>query len=129
MSDQRIEVQVGKWARNGMFLGHIVRFTGEEIGAYIDYSRASGLDDRGTTHVLYRVVDSVQGDWYRVYVKKWSRWPGEGSEAYLSPTVHPDDTGDDEEKPVYDTFTEESARRLFPELFAAAGMPNVRELA
>ena len=74
MSDGRIEVQVGKWARNGVFLGHLVRFTGEELGAYFDYSRAAGLDDRGTTYVLYRVVDTVPGEWYRVYVKNWSRW-------------------------------------------------------
>jgi hypothetical protein len=33
MSDGRIEVQVGKWARNGVFLGHLVRFTGEEVSA------------------------------------------------------------------------------------------------
>jgi hypothetical protein len=33
MSDGRIEVQVSKWARNGVFLGHLVRFTGEEVGA------------------------------------------------------------------------------------------------
>ena len=53
---------------------------------------------------------------------------GEGSEAYLAPTVHPDDTGDEEETPGYDTFPEREARRIYPELFAAAGTPNVREL-
>jgi hypothetical protein len=53
---------------------------------------------------------------------------GEGSEAYLAPTVHPDDTGDEEEKLGYDTFPERETRRIYPELFAAAGTPNVREL-
>jgi hypothetical protein len=46
----------------------------------------------------------------------------------LLPTVDEDDVGENEQTPGYGLYTEEEARRAFPDLFSAVGMPNVREL-
>ena len=35
---------------------------------------------------------------------------------------------ENDQAPGYGLYTEEEARREFPELFSAVGMPNVREL-
>jgi hypothetical protein len=114
----KLEVKVGPYAPDGTFLGQVVRFTGEEVGSYTDFSEAQSSDDRGTTYTLYRcpIADSEEAG-YRVHVEKWTRRQGEGSEAWLEPN-DPDPT----------PFNEGEARNAHPQLFAALGMPNVVEL-
>jgi hypothetical protein len=34
--ERQVEVNVGMWASDGIFLGEIVRFRGEEIGSHTD---------------------------------------------------------------------------------------------
>jgi hypothetical protein len=46
----------------------------------------------------------------------------------LLPAVDEEDVGENEQTPGYGLHTEEEARRAFPDLFSAVGMPNVREL-
>jgi hypothetical protein len=47
----------------------------------------------------------------------------------LLPVIEGEDADQNgQEVPVYGTFTEEEARRNFPKLFSAVGLPNVREL-
>jgi hypothetical protein len=51
------------------------------------------------------------------------------SGAWLAPTVAAEDVDPEEEMlPVYDTYSEEQARASYPMLFAALGMPNVRDI-
>ncbi len=111
----KVEVKVGHWSPDGTFLGEVVRFTGEEAGAYTDYAEARSQDDRGTTYTLYR----CPADRYRVHVERWSRWQGEEREAYLWPQ--------DEEGAFY-AAREEEAREYHAHLFAATGMPNTRDI-
>lgn len=110
----RVEVKVGHWSPDGTFLGELVRFRGEEVGSYTDYSEARSQDDRGTTYTLYRC-----GEGYRVYVERWTRWQGESSEAWLWPQ---------DEEGSYSVATEAEARKYHAHLFAAVGMPNVRDI-
>ncbi len=121
----KVEAKVGGWTSDGTFTGEVLRFVAEEVGAYTDYSEASSGDDRGITYTLYRTPD----DRYRVYVEEWTRWQGEDSSAALHPF---EERGEDDiygnEPLVYTTYSEEEARREWPELFAALGMPNVRDI-
>jgi hypothetical protein len=55
-----------------------------------------------------------------------SRWYWKEVYTSLLPTV--DDVGENEQTHGYGLYTEEEARRAFPDLFSAVGMPNVREL-
>ncbi len=127
-TETKVEVKVGGWLPDGTFLGHLVRFTGEELGGYTDYRKARSSDDRGTTYTLYRTPGAEPGDpapGYRVHVEKWTRWQGEESEAYLWPLWCLDEDGSFYAATLY---TEAEARSAFPELFAALGPPNVRDL-
>lgn len=119
MTEQnKVEVRVGHWAPDGTFLGELVRFTGEEVGSYTDYSEARSQDDRGTTYTLYRSpMPGGEETGYRVHAERWTRWQGEEPEAWLDPN-------DPDPAP----FTEAEARQAYPHLFAAVGRPNVREL-
>ncbi len=123
----KVDVKVGVWLPDGTFTGEVLRFAGEEVGSYTDYSPANSRDDRGTTYTLYRCPP---GNRYRVAVEEWSRWHTESSEAALFPNgSSAEDRGPEE--PLYDyseTYSEEQVRRDYPELFAALGMPNVRDL-
>jgi hypothetical protein len=99
-----------------------------EIGAYIDYSRASGSDDGGTTYVLYRAAGPPVGgvvQSLREGLEPLAR-RGVGGETLAHDASRR--YGDEEKKLAYETFSERDVRHL-PELFAAAGTPNVRELA
>lgn len=111
---EKIEVKAGRFAPDGTFLGELVRFAGEEVGSFTDYAEGRSLDDRGTTYTLY----STPAGGYRVYVERWTRWQGEESEALLEPN-DPD---------AATPFTEAEARQAYPELFAAVGIPNVRDI-
>ena len=116
--ETRVELPVGSWITDGTFTGHLVRFTGEEIGSF------GPTAEDTTTYTLYRcpmpgAPSGGGGDvGYRVHVKEWWAYPDLPGQAHLEPT------GPDEHIP----FTEEDARQGFPELFAAVGMPNVIDL-
>lgn len=125
----KIEVEVGQWLPDGTFVGELVRFSGEEVGSYTDFSEARSGDDRGTTYTLYR-RGPVEGDQarYRVHVERWTRWQGEESEAFLRP-VEPVESESVIRGPItYGVYTEEQAREAWGRLFAALGMPNVRDI-
>jgi EXLDI family protein len=104
----KVTVPVGRYDGDGVFLGEMLRFTGDEVGSYTDHR---SRDDRGTTYTLYRTLDGR----YRVHVHEWTRWQGEDADAWLWP--------EDGE-----TADEGDARQQFPELFAALGMPDVYDL-
>ncbi len=57
-----------------------------------------------------------------MHVKEWTRWQGEDSSAALHPF---EERGEDDvygnEPLAYATYSEEEARRAWPELFAALG--------
>ncbi len=111
---EKIEVKVGRWLPDGTFTGEVLRFTGSEVGSYTDYTESRSEDDRGTTYTLYR--SGREG--YRVHVERWTKWEVEESEAWLDPN-DPD---------AATPYTEAEARQAYPELFAALGMPNVRDI-
>lgn len=116
----KVEVKAGPFSPDGTFLGELVRFTGEEIGSYTDYAEASSKDDRGTTYTLYRCPrPGGEAGGYRVHVERWSRWQGEDGEAYLWPQ---------DEDGSYYVASEDGAREYHPYLFAALGIPNVRDI-
>ncbi len=115
--ENRVEVKVGHWSPDGTFLGELVRFTGEEVGSYTDYAEARDRDDRGATYTLYRRAGSPGR--YRVHVERWTRWQGEENAAYLWPQ--------DEDGAFY-AASEEEAREYHAHLFAAVGIPNIRDI-
>lgn len=129
--ESKVEVKVGRWTPDGTFTGEELRFAGEEIGSYTDFSMARSNDDRGITYTLYRVPPSGEAGEpaYRVYVKEWTRWQGEDESAALHPFEELSEGEVYANIPVtYTTYSEEEARRAWPELFAAVGMPNTRDI-
>ncbi len=118
----------GLYSADGTFLGEVLRFTAEDAGSWTDYSMATSNDDRGVTYTLYKLPgDPVR---YRVHELTWTRWQGEASEALLAPV-------DEDEDDVtygpggalsYGSYTEDEARQAWPHLFAALGIPNVRDI-
>ncbi len=126
LEENRIEVKVGGYGADGTFLGEVLRFRAEEAGSWTDYSSATSRDDRGATYTLYRLPGSPREPRYRVHEFDWSNWQGEGSEAFLYPVAEGEET---EYGPItYGAYTEEEARQEWPQLFAALGMPNVRDI-
>ncbi len=115
------------------FIGEIVRFRGKLLGWYtadtsIDENR---LKRKDITYALYECPGgySVQrGEAYYQRRRERSRWTTKEVYNSLLPTVAEDDVGQDEQTPGYGLYTEEEARREFPDLFSAVGMPNVRDL-
>jgi hypothetical protein len=120
---QKVEVKVGDWWPDETFVGEIVRFTGKEVGTWTVWPDIPG-EHWVNTYTLYRTPDGE----YRIHAERWSRWDGEGARAWLEPVVAPEDVGPEEKPPIYKTFTEKQARSAYPKLFAALGMPNVRDL-
>jgi hypothetical protein len=120
---QKLEVKVGWWEPDETFLGEIVRFTGDELGSWTEWPEIQG-EYRVKVYTLYRLPD----DTYRIHVERWSRWRGEGTRAWLEPTLAAEDIGPEETPPVYEAYDEAYARARYPKLFAASGMPNVRDL-
>lgn len=131
---EQVEVKVGPYRADGTFVGEVIRFRGEEIGEWTDFSGATSRDDRGVSYTLYRLPDGN----YRVHEFEWSRWQGEESEAHLYPVkrasggeIEEEDEevyGGEARLVEYDAYTEEQARARWPHLFAAMGMPNVRDI-
>jgi hypothetical protein len=120
---EKVEVEVGGYSVDGTFLGERLRFAAEEVGSWTDFSMARSQDDRGVTYTLYK----LPGGKYRVHELSWSRWQGEGSEALLYP-VEQDEEAAYGGAFTYDAYTEDDARQAWPHLFAALGMPNVRDI-
>jgi hypothetical protein len=123
ITTEKAEVRVGSWLPDQTFLGEVLRFSAEELGSWTEWPEIQG-EHRAKLYTLYRTPDGE----YRIHVLRWSRWCGEGSRAWLEPTLAPEDIGPAEEIPVYETYSEEQAQRIYPKLFAALGMPKVRDL-
>ena len=117
------KVKVGSWWPDETFVGEIVRFSGEELASWTEWPEAQG-EFRVKTYTVSRTPVGK----YRIRVEWWSRWPGKGTRAWLEPTVAAEDIGPEEELPVYVTYSEEQAQTIYPKLFAALGMPKVRDL-
>lgn len=136
-TENKVEVEVGRreYTTPGplQFIGEKVRFRGERLGHHItDTSMdSSGLKRTQITLVLYRCPGG-----YRVFREERTsrrhrergRWTMEESTTTLLPMVNEEGAGQNEQAPVYGLYSEEEARREFPDLFSAVGMPNVREL-
>ncbi len=133
----RVEVKVGHHVlvSDGRppFVGEVVRFRGELLGSYtadtsVDDSR---LKRKDTTYALYRCPGGYRIGRSEVHYRRRrerSRWTT--TEAYTSLLPKAAEEGADEngQAPGYGLYAEEEARREFPNLFSATGMPNVREL-
>jgi hypothetical protein len=115
------------------FIGEKIRFKGESLGVYttedsIDESR---LKRKLIQYVLYRCPGG-----YRVYRSELHcrrrneryRWQKHEAFTSLLPTLEEGDAGPKEQTSGYGIYTEEEARRDFPDLFSAAGVSNVHEL-
>jgi len=115
------------------FIGQKVRFKGNSVGVYtledsIDESR---LKRKHIQYVLYRCPGG-----YRVYRSELHyrrrneryRWQKHEAFTSLLPTLEEGDAGPKEQTSSYGIYTEEEARRDFPDLFSAAGVSNVHEL-
>jgi hypothetical protein len=120
---QKVEVRVGWWEPDETFLGEVLRFTGEELDSWAEWPEIQD-EYRVKVYTLYRVPDGG----YRIHVLRWSRWRGEGTRAWLKPTLAAEDLGPEEKPPVYETYGEAIAREFYPKLLAALGMPDVRDL-
>lgn len=116
----KVEVRVGGYTARGEFLGEVVRFAGESLGTWTDFTAATSNDDRGVDYTLFR----CEQDAYRLHIFEWSRWQGEESEARLLPIRHGEPAEGGESANTYSTLSEEQARQRWGRIFAALGMPN-----
>ena len=115
------------------FVGEIARFRGKRLGYYIE---SSTIDDdrlkrKDVYNELYRCPDGYRVSRQEVYYRRRrerARWHAQEAFVSLLPVVNRDDAGHDGSPPVYGTYTEEEARREYPKLFSAVGLPNVRDL-
>ncbi len=135
--EKRQEVRVGNHVYVGdarpPFIGEIVRFRGESLGVY---TADDSIDDSRLKRTLVQCVLYRCPGGYRIYRselhyqrrKERSRWQRKEAFTSLLPTVDEKDVGQNEQTPGYGLYTEEEARRAFPELFSAVGLPNVRDL-
>lgn len=137
----RVEVPVGHhvFVADGRprFLGEKVRFRGELLGFFTEaYTLDDGrLKRKDVVYALYRCPDG-----YRVLRRETdyrrrrerARWTAVEAVAGLLPVVGGGDADRNEQEegavPIYGTFDEDEARRRFPKLFSAVGLPNVRDL-
>ena len=133
---EQVEVTVGKrsWEHKGQNLVEKIRFKGERVGHYASDTELddSRLTRRETIYALYRSPDG-----YRVTRtlfdskrrRERARWSKKEALIELLPKAgrseaegNPAELGAE-----YGYYSEEEARRLYPELFSAVGMANVRE--
>jgi len=130
---KKVSVQVGSWSRSGAFTGETLRFTGEKIGSWKERQGELGRPGyRIIDYTLYKVGGSHPG--YRVHIEGWNPTPPENRSATLEPNDARKDSSFAVDDPMhgkqlnYSTFTEEEARRAYPNLYAALGLSNVRDL-
>ena len=136
--EYREEVQVGRRyssASEGRphFMGEIVRFKGKHLGWYtaetsMDESRLKRKDVNYSLYECPGGYRARRSEEYYERRRERSRWYWKEVYTTLLPTVDENDEGKNEQTPGYGLYTEEEARREFPNLFSAVGMPNVREL-
>ena len=115
------------------FLGEKIRFKGNSVGVYtaedsIDESR---LKRRVLSFTLYECPGGYRVKRTELYLRRRKqRYCWQKHEAFTSllPTVDEGDAGSNEQSSSYGIYTEEEARRDFPELFSAVGLHKVHEL-
>ncbi len=138
-AENRVEVPIGHRVFvadvRPRFVGENVRFRGEQLGFFTE---TSTLDDgrlkrKDIVYGLYKCPDGYrvvrqETDYRRR--RERARWTAQEAVTSLLPVVEGEDADRNEQEavPVYGTFTEEEARRIFPKLFSAVGLANVREL-
>jgi hypothetical protein len=142
--EQKVEVEVGHRrfhrAHVGegpelmpIFVGEKARFKGKSLGVYTEDDT---IDDSRLKRTLIQYVLYECPGGYRVYRselhyqrrKERHRWQKHEVFTSLLPTVNKEDIGQNQQTSEYGLYTEEEARREFPVLFSALGMPTVREL-
>jgi hypothetical protein len=115
------------------FIGEQVRFKGKSLGVY---TVEDSIDDSRLKRTLIQYVLYQCPGGYRVYRselhyrrrKERYRWQKHEAFSSLFPTVNKEDAGQNEQTSGYGIYTEEEARREFPDLFPAVGLPKVHEL-
>ncbi len=126
----RLEVRVGRHVTGEPFIGQVVRFEGKELGWYVAESSISDNQRKDIGYELYRCPGGyrvVRGELHYRRRKEGGRWSMRAWYKQLLPAVE-EDAGQQNPTLHYGLYAEEEARRTFPELFSAVGMPNVREL-
>jgi hypothetical protein len=115
------------------FIGEVVRFRGKALGWYTAETSTddSRLKRKDIAYALYQCPGGYRVARIEVYYQRRrerSRWTTKESLTSLLPTAAKDDANQNEQTPGYGLYPEEEARREFPDLFSAVGMPNVRDL-
>ena len=132
--ESKVEVTVGKqsFEYQGQTLVERIRFRGERLGHYTSDTELddSRLARRETIYTLYhspngyRVARTLFDSKRRRERARWSR-----KEALTE--LLPKSAGTSDDTPMlgaeYGYYSEDEARKLYPELFSAVGMANVRE--
>lgn len=133
--ESQVEVVVGKrsFESKGQSLVEKIRFCGERLGHYtsdttLDDSR---LNRRETIYSLYRcpgghrvartLLDSKRR-------RERARWSKKEAVTRLLPVTDGTDGDAVALGMDYGYYSEDEARRMYPELFSAVGLPNVRHL-
>ena len=134
--DSRQEVDIGHrvYTSDGRppFMGEKVHFKGERLGVYTadDSVDESRLKRTLIQYVLYRCPRGYRVKRSELHYQRrreGGQWRRREAFTSLLPAVD-EDVAQNEATSGYALYTEEEARREFPELFSAVGMPNVREL-
>jgi hypothetical protein len=135
--EDKVEVDVGHriFASDDRprFVGEVVRFKGEYLGFYKaeDFLDDSSLKRTEISYSLYRCPGGYRvrrSELHSRRHREQSSWQRKEAFSRLLPTVDEEGVGRDEQTPNYGLYTEEEARRTFPRLFSALGMPNVCNL-
>jgi hypothetical protein len=115
------------------FIGQKVRFKGNSVGVYtledsIDESR---LKRKVLSFTLYECPGGYRVKRTEFYLRRRKeryRWQKHEAFTSLLPTLEEGVAGPKEQTSSYGIYTKEEARRDFPDLFPAAGVPKVDEL-
>jgi hypothetical protein len=115
------------------FIGEIIRFRGKLLGGYTADTSTddSRLKRKDIQLALYQCPGGYRVQRSEAYYQRRrerSRWTTIEAYTSLLPKVAEDSVGQNEQTPGYGLYTEEEARREFPDLFSAVSMPNVRNL-
>src|SRR5919112_2894117 len=115
------------------FIGEKVRFKGKSVGVYtvedsIDESR---LKRKVLSFTLYECLGGYRVKRTEFYLRRRKeryRWQKHEAFTSLLPTLDKGDAGPNEQSSSYGIYTEEEARRDFPDLFSAVGLHKACEL-